>query len=70
MKAEVLSAIARVRRAMPRNVDVMLVCDELERQLVAPSTDGPRLKFDRVAYQREYMRERRARRKREAEKAK
>ena len=29
-KLEILAAIGRVRRAMPRNVDVMLICDELE----------------------------------------
>ena len=31
LKAEVLALIGRVRRAMPRNVDVMALCEELER---------------------------------------
>jgi hypothetical protein len=35
-KADVLAAIARVRRAMPRITDVMGVCDALERVMVAP----------------------------------
>jgi hypothetical protein len=35
-KADVLAAIARVRRAMPRNTDMMGVCDALERVMVAP----------------------------------
>jgi hypothetical protein len=35
-KADVLAAIGRVRRAMPRNTDVMGVCDALERVMVAP----------------------------------
>ncbi len=43
---------------MPRNDDVMLVCQELERLLVHPATDKP--KFDRKTYQRELMRKRRA----------
>jgi hypothetical protein len=48
--------IDRVRRAMPRNMDVMAICDrceELERVAVKP-------KFDKRAYQRELMRKRRA----------
>jgi hypothetical protein len=30
---ETMSAIGRVRRAMPRNPDVMLICDELEKRM-------------------------------------
>ena len=32
-KLEILAAIGRVRRAMPRNLDVMLVCDDLADRL-------------------------------------
>lgn len=31
MDTDLAQAIGRVRRAMPRNVDVMLICDEVER---------------------------------------
>ena len=31
--SEVTQAIGRVRRAMPRNADVMLICDELDKLL-------------------------------------
>ena len=51
---ELVAAIARVRRAMPRNQDVMLICDAAEKLVAAK----PR--FDKKAYQREYMRKRRA----------
>jgi hypothetical protein len=57
--SEVLLAIARVRRAMPRNPDVMLVCSELEARLVTVTATEIKPKFDRNAYQREYMRKRR-----------
>lgn len=53
---EITKAIARHRRAMPRNEDAMLICNELERRL-AKADDRP---FDRTAYQRELMRKRRA----------
>jgi len=33
-----MEVIARVRRAMPRNVDVMAICDAAEKALVAPKT--------------------------------
>jgi hypothetical protein len=50
---ELLSTIARVRRAMPRNADVMAICDAAEHSVV--KVDGqPR--FDRNAYMRGYMR--------------
>lgn len=66
--------IARIRRTMPRNVDVMAVCDELEARLTAPLPE-PKIvervveriveppakpKFDKKAYQRDLMRKRRA----------
>ncbi len=34
---DLLGAIARVRRAMPRNVDVMLICDLLESNVTESS---------------------------------
>lgn len=67
-----LSAIGRVRRAMPRNPDVMLICDTAEKlfrasfstpplaQLPDGDIRGPQAKrFDKKAYQRELMRKRR-----------
>ena len=33
MSADLIAVIARVRRSMPRNIDVMALCDELERLL-------------------------------------
>jgi hypothetical protein len=30
---ETMAAIGRIRRAMPRNVDAMLICDELEKRM-------------------------------------
>lgn len=67
---EIIQTIARVRRAMPRNGDVMMVCSELERRLVTVTAEGLKPKFDRNAYQKEYMRgyRRRQAEKREAEK--
>lgn len=55
---EITKTISRVRRVMPRNDDVMLLCQELERLLTTPATNKP--KFDRKVYQRELMRKRRA----------
>ena len=59
------SVIARVRRAMPRNADVMRICDAAERSAVAVGIAKVSLrrganKFDKTAYQRDYMRKRRA----------
>lgn len=60
---------ARVRRQMSRNLDVMALCEELERRTkdertkevptegVVEKSEGG---FDKRAYQREYMRKRRA----------
>jgi hypothetical protein len=31
--SDIMQTISRVRRAMPRNIDVMAVCDELEASL-------------------------------------
>jgi hypothetical protein len=33
MRPELITLIARVRRAMPRNADVMKLCEELERSM-------------------------------------
>jgi hypothetical protein len=35
------TVIARVRRAMPRNSDVMAICDAAERVTLPPSRDTP-----------------------------
>ena len=44
MTQELFKTIARVRRAMPRNHDVMEICDYAERKLLEPpliiSSDG------------------------------
>jgi hypothetical protein len=46
---------------MPRNKDVMDICDTAERSAVTITPDGKvKPKFDRTAYQRELMRKRRA----------
>lgn len=55
MTAQLRDAIARLRRAQPRNPDTMLICDAIEATFVRAAP-----KFDKVAYQREYMRKRRA----------
>lgn len=62
MSPQLREAIARLRRAQPRNwasvsswSDTMLVCDALEASFAEAKP-----KFDKVAYQREYMRKRRA----------
>lgn len=73
--SEIIQAIGRVRRAMPRNADVMLICDELEKILARSSaveqrpltpkvvgsnpTAPAKPKFDKRSYQRELMRKRR-----------
>lgn len=36
MSVEIQKAIGRIRRTQGRNVDTMLVCDELERFLIDP----------------------------------
>jgi len=33
MSVEIQQLIGRVRRAMPRNADVMQICDELEKRI-------------------------------------
>lgn len=46
---------------MPRNEDVMLVCDQLEKTIVKIGPNGDLVpKFNKTAYMREYMRKRRA----------
>lgn len=67
---EIRTAIERLRRAT-RNVDVLDVCDELERRLNTPATltksnaamsvsNKSNARFDKKAYQRDYMRKRRS----------
>lgn len=107
MAAELIKTISRIRRAMPRNADVMTICDELENRICNPPStlrlsgefeetkdklfetakqadvvvtpplskksikatvvnvgDGA-LGFDKKAYQREYMKRTRAKKKAE-----
>lgn len=54
---ELSQIIARVKQAMPRNADVMAICEALEGMLLKLDNKS---KFDRTAYQRELMRKRRA----------
>ena len=65
MSNELLATIGRLRRNMPRNGDVLDVCEALEKLLTKPATPvvanlPERLGFDRTSYQREYMRRYRA----------
>lgn len=57
---EVLGAVARLKRAMPRNADLLLVCEAAERVVLIPkeieSGQRPKPAFDRNAYMRRYMR--------------
>jgi hypothetical protein len=53
-KAKLIETVARVRRAMPRNMDVMEVCGALESYLRIVGGGGKR--FDRKVWMREYMR--------------
>jgi hypothetical protein len=48
--SDTLQAIGRVRRAMPRNADVMLICDELEKLM----RSGSRPKLTRAQIQKNY----------------
>ena|SRR5688572_11108844 len=56
---ELLRTIAKVRREQPRNVDVMRICSALE-ELLIQEAELRAAHFDRKAYMREYMRQRRA----------
>lgn len=68
---ELTQTIARVRRAMPRNADVMAICEALEAHLKPaveitaglPATPAEKAPFDKKTYQRELMRKRRAQKK-------
>lgn len=59
--ADLWAAIARVRQAQSRNPDTMLICDALEKSLLAIASN-PEAKpvFNRNGYQRQYMRDMRA----------
>lgn len=74
-RREVMTAVARLRRMMPRNADAMLVCEYVEQvanrvittSLPVSSVLGPvsepvstASKTDRKAYMRDLMRKRRA----------
>jgi hypothetical protein len=69
MTTELREAIARLRHARKADYSSMLICDADDIDLVCdalenylnPSLYRPAPKFDKVAYQREYMRKRRAR---------
>jgi hypothetical protein len=60
LSVDIVQAIARLKRAFPRNADVLAVCDALETRQAAPIVDQAAEGFDRRAYQRDYMRKRRA----------
>jgi hypothetical protein len=68
MSTELLQMIARTRRNMPRNQDVMQICNALEEKLKSEkkTLDKPVSDFDRQHYQRVYMRAYRARKKQKA----
>ncbi len=46
MSAEFLANIAKIRRVMPRNTEVMALCDELERRLRIPEAKAPKSAAD------------------------
>lgn len=61
--SEIIQTIGRLRRAMPRNQDVMSVCDALEAALTAPRisievplsrVDPGKPKLSRAEIQRNY----------------
>ena len=49
MDIELTQAIDRVRRAMPRNRDVMFVCDECERLVRTAGETGPVVRVEEPA---------------------
>ena len=71
MSNSIFSDIAKIRRDMPRNQIVMRICDALEAELTLPSQQELNVasaivakhkaecKFDKTAYQRDYMRKKR-----------
>jgi hypothetical protein len=50
--SDIAEAIGRVRRAMPRNQDVMLICDELDNRLRISAPIKPKL--SRAEIQKNY----------------
>lgn len=72
MAPDLSAIIARLRRAQPRNLDTMALCDALEAKIKWEALNGVKseqwlkeqynsaLAFDRSAYQRDYMRDARA----------
>jgi len=53
LMSDISQTIGRVRRAMPRNVDVMEVCDALDKLLLAHQTQAAP-KLSRADIQRNY----------------
>lgn len=51
---DLMQTIDRVRRAMPRNADVMAVCDALDAALRQAQVRTPRPKLTRAEIQRRY----------------
>jgi hypothetical protein len=71
-RAAIIALIGRIRRAMPRNADVMVLCNELEGRVVTsvvtpaevvtsnqPRNQRNQPKRDRAAYMRSYRAARR-----------
>ena len=64
MTTELREAIARLRGAHKADYSSMLICDADDIELVCDALEAhlkPAPRFDKVAYQREYMRKRRRR---------
>ena len=72
LDCELIVLIGRIRRAMPRNADVMVLCNELEGRVVTPVVTPAEVvasnqpcnqrnqpKRDRAAYMRSYRAARR-----------
>ena len=71
-RAAIIALIGRIRRAMPRNANVMVLCNELERRVITPVVTPTEVvtsnqpcnqrnqpKRDRAAYMRSYRAARR-----------
>jgi len=58
--AEAIQLLEQLLRAQPRNSLVLEVCAELRARITEGKPKGALRPFDKVAYQREYMRKQRA----------
>ena len=62
-RAAIIALIGRIRRAMPRNADVMVLCNELEGRVVTPVVTPAEVvasnQPNRAAYMRSYRAARR-----------